>query len=69
MKSSRNPTTPSPAMRNRTRIADADGAVPVSSKPASQPTIVATMMTTPPIVGVPRLVKCAVGPSCRMNCP
>ncbi len=27
------------------------------------------MMTTPPIVGVPRLVKCAVGPSWRMNWP
>jgi hypothetical protein len=26
-------------------------------------------MTVPPIVGVPRLVRCEVGPSSRMNWP
>ena len=56
-------------MRNRTRTADALGSVPVAIRPPIQPSSVAPMMTTPPMVGVPRLVKCAVGPSCRMNWP
>ena len=30
---------------------------------------VATMMTMPPIVGVPRFVWCEVGPSSLMTCP
>jgi lactate permease len=47
----------------------ADGTRPVNTADAPTPTTVATMMTTPPIVGVPRFVKCAVGPSWRMNCP
>ena len=69
MKSSRNPTRPSPVMRNMTRTADALGIVWVATRPPIQPSSVAPMITTPPMVGVPRLVKCAVGPSCRMNCP
>ncbi len=69
MKSSRNPTSPSPVMRYSTSPADTVGFSPVMSRPPAQPSTVAVMMTRPPIVGVPRLVKCAVGPSCRMNWP
>ena len=67
MPSSSRPITPKPTKRNTRSRPDHDGPAPATSEPISQATTVARMMTTPPIVGVPRLVKCWVGPSWRMN--
>ncbi len=69
VKSSRKPTIPRPVMRKRTSSADTLGNRPETTYDIAQPSSVAPMMTTPPMVGVPRLVKCAVGPSWRTNCP
>ena len=41
----------------------------VSSCPQMYPISVATTMTVPPIVGVPRLVRCAAGPSSLISWP
>ncbi len=43
-------------MRHTTRTEDTLGVREVTRFPPSQPMTVAAMMTTPPIVGVPRLV-------------
>ena len=43
-------------MRNTTSTDETFGVCDVSRFPPAQPMRVATMMTTPPIVGVPRLV-------------
>ena len=61
--------TPSPTNRKISSKPDHDGPAPATTEPISHATTVAKMMTTPPIVGVPRLVRCWVGPSWRMNCP
>jgi len=47
---------PRPTMRNRTSTVETPGTRPVTVCAANQPTTVAPMMTTPPIVGVPRFV-------------
>ena len=69
MKSSRNPMIPSPVMRNRTSRALIVGSCRVARWAARYATSTAPRMIAPPIVGVPRLVWCDVGPSSRMNWP
>ena len=69
MASSANPTSPSPAMRNMTSRPLALIGVIVNRWAQPYASRLAAMMTAPPIVGVPRLVWCVVGPSSRMNCP
>ena len=49
--------------------ADIVGVHIVAAWATANPTRVAPMITAPPIVGVPRLVWCEVGPSSRMNWP
>ena len=75
MKSSRKPTSPMPTMRNSSSRAEADGPggrgfishmIRWVSRSSAR---TARMTTVPPMVGVPRLVWCEVGPSSRMNCP
>ena len=59
-KSSMNPSTPIDSMANSTRTADHEGACPFAryrySAEAPQPSTMAKLMTTPPRVGVPRLI-------------
>ena len=70
MKSSRKPTRPSPAMRNSTSTPLTVGGVQGEQvRRRRTPRASAPMMTAPPMVGVPRLVWCEVGPSSRMNWP
>ena len=60
---------PRPTKRKTRSTPDHDGPTPVIKEPASQATTAAMMMTRPPMVGVPLLVRCWVGPSWRMNWP
>src|SRR5665647_805351 len=60
---------PRPTIRNSSRRAEALGTFRVTRLAAAHAISVAAMITTPPMVGVPRLTKCAVGPSWRMNWP
>ena len=68
-KSSRNPMSPSPTTRKSSRTPEARGVRSWVRLARVYPRTVEMMMTRPPIVGVPRLVKCPWGPSWRMNCP
>ena len=63
MKSSANPTRPSPVIRNSTSSPDADVASPVARWPTKYPASDAVMITVPPMVGVPRLDRCPAAPS------
>ncbi len=69
MKSSTNPTRPIPTKRKSSSRAEAEGMLWVISLATKYPMTVAAMMTTPPIVGVPRLVWWVVGPSSRISWP
>ena len=69
MKSSMNPTTPSPVINIITSRPEIDGTCPVATLPAKYPASEATTITVPPIVGVPRLVACPAGPSSLISWP
>ncbi len=69
MKSSANPTAPSPVIRNSTSSPDTETGSPVAMCPAKYPMSVAMIITVPPMVGVPRLLAWPAGPSSRMGCP
>ena len=69
MKSSTNPTAPRPVIRKSTSSAELVGAFAVTSLVTKYATSVASTMTVPPIVGVPRLTRCVFGPSSRISCP
>src|SRR5665648_760152 len=60
---------PRPTIRKSSRKAEALGTFRVTRLAAAHAISVAAMITTPPMVGVPRLMKCAVGPSWGMNWP
>ena len=69
MKSSAKPTRPRPVIRNSTSSPDADMALPVTTWPIRYPVSDATMITVPPMVGVPRLDRCPAGPSDLISWP
>ena len=69
MKSSRKPTRPSPVMRKSTSRPLTVGALAGDEVRDDVGRDELATMTAPPIVGVPRLVWCEVGPSSRMNWP
>jgi hypothetical protein len=69
MKSSRKPTTPSPVKRKSTSSPEADGSVQVIRWLMMYASRTEAMITSPPMVGVPRLTWCDVGPSSRMSWP
>lgn len=58
-----------PTKRKRSSHALALGAIPVKSRAPKYPSTVASTITTPPMVGVPRLDRCVVGPSSRISWP
>ncbi len=60
---------PIPAMRKRTRTPLTEGICTVARWATAYAASEERTMTAPPIVGVPRLVWCEVGPSSRMNWP
>ena len=67
VQSSRNPTNASPTNRYMASSPDADGARQKIRCESPYPRTTAITMMMPPMVGVPRLVWCSVGPSSRMN--
>ena len=60
---------PSPTNRNSSSSAEAEGCVWVSSIASPYARTADPMRTSPPMVGVPRLVWWVVGPSSRISWP